>query len=43
MQKKLFTQIRNECRGNLKLALELLAVSVVRWHIVHLLYCNLAI
>ncbi len=42
MQKKLFTQIRNEWRGNLWLALELLVVSVVMWYIVDLLYCNLA-
>ena len=33
MQKKLFTQIRNEWRGNLWLALELLVVSVVMWYI----------
>ena len=42
MQKKLFTQIRNEWRGNLWLALELLVVSVVMWYIIDLLYCNLA-
>ena len=42
MQKKLFTQIRNEWRGNLWLALELLLVSVVMWYIVDLLYCRLA-
>lgn len=42
MQKKLFTQIRNEWRGNLWLALELLVVSVVMWYIVDLLYCTLA-
>ncbi len=42
MQKKLFTQIRNEWRGNLWLALELLVVSVVMWYIVDLLYCRLA-
>ena len=34
MQKKLFTQIRNEWRGNLWLALELLVVSVVMWYII---------
>ena len=42
MQKKLFTQIRNEWRGNLWLALELLVVSVVMWYIIDLLYCSLA-
>ena len=42
MQKKLFTQIRNEWRGNLWLALELLVVSVVMWYIIDLLYCRLA-
>ena len=42
MQKKLFTQIRNEWRGNLWLALELLVVSVVLWYIIDTLYCSLA-
>ncbi len=42
MNKKLFTQIRNEWRSNLWLALELLVVSVVMWYIVDLLYCRLA-
>ena len=42
MQKKLFTQIRNEWRGNLWLALELLVVSVVMWYIIDMLYCRLA-
>ena len=42
MQKKLFTQIRNEWRGNLWLALELLVVSVVMWYIIDLFYCHLA-
>ncbi len=42
MQKKLFTQIRNEWRSNLWLALELLVVSVVMWYIIDLLYCRLA-
>ena len=42
MNKKLFTQIRNEWRSNLWLALELLVVSVVMWYIVDLLYCQLA-
>lgn len=42
MNKKLFTQIRNEWRANLWLALELLVVSVVMWYIIDLLYCRLA-
>ena len=42
MQKKLFTQIRNEWRGNTWLALELLVVSVVMWYIIDMLYCSLA-
>lgn len=42
MNKKLFTQIRNEWRSNLWLVLELLVVSVVMWYIVDLLYCQLA-
>lgn len=42
MNKKLFTQIRNEWRSNLWLALELLVVSVVMWYIIDLLYCQLA-
>ena len=42
MQKKLFIQIRNEWRGNLWLALELLVVSVVLWYIIDMLYCRLA-
>ncbi len=42
MQKKLLTQIRNEWRSNLWLALELLVVSVVMWYIVDLLYCRVA-
>ena len=37
MNKKLFTQIRNEWRSNLWLALELLVVSVVMWYIIDLL------
>ena len=40
MNKKLFTQIRNEWRSNLWLALELLVVSVVMWYIIDLLYCR---
>ena len=42
MQKKLFTQIRNEWRGNVWLALELLVVSVVMWYIIDMLYCRAA-
>ena len=42
MNKKLFTQIRNEWRSNLWLALELLVVSVVMWYIIDLLYCRVA-
>ena len=42
MNKKLFTQIRNEWRSNLWLALELLVVSVVMWYIIDMLYCRLA-
>ena len=42
MQKKLLTQIRNEWRSNLWLALELLVVSVVMWYITDLLYCRVA-
>lgn len=42
MNKKLFTQIHNEWRSNLWLALELLVVSVVMWYIIDLLYCRMA-
>ena len=42
MNKKLFTQIRNEWHSNLWLALELLVVSVVMWYIIDMLYCRLA-
>lgn len=42
MNKKLFSQMRNEWRSNLWLALELLVVSVVMWYILDLLYCRLA-
>lgn len=42
MNKKLFTQIRNEWRSNLWLVMELLVVSVVMWYIIDLLYCRLA-
>ena len=38
MEKKLFTQIKNEWQSNLWLALELLVVSVVLWYVVDLLY-----
>ena len=34
MNKKLFTQIKNEWRSNLWLVTELLLVSVVLWYIV---------
>ena len=37
MQKKLFTQIRNEWCSNLWLMLELLVVSVVLWFFIDLL------
>ncbi len=43
MQKKLFTQICNEWRGNTWLAIELLVVSVVMWYIIDLFYCNVSI
>ena len=42
MNKKLFTQIKNEWRGNTWLALELLLVSVVMWYITDTLYCSTA-
>ena len=42
MEKKLFTQIRNEWHSNLWLALELLVVSVVMWYIIDLLYSRIA-
>lgn len=38
MNKKLFTQIRNEWRSNLWLVTELLLVSVVMWYIVDYMY-----
>ena len=38
MNKKLFTQIKNEWRSNLWLVTELLLVSVVLWYIVDLSY-----
>ena len=42
MNKKLFTQVRNEWRSNLWLVIELLVVSVVMWYIIDLLYCRIA-
>lgn len=42
MNKKLFTQIKNEWRSNLWLAVELLLVSVVMWWITDNLYVKLA-
>lgn len=42
MEKKLFTQLRNEWRSNLWLALELLVVSVVLWYVTDLLYVRIA-
>lgn len=42
MNKKLFTQIKNEWRSNLWLAIELLLVSVVMWYITDSLYCTTA-
>lgn len=38
MNKKLFTQIKNEWRSNLWLVIELLLVSVVMWYIVDYMY-----
>lgn len=43
MNKKLFTQIRNEWRTNLWLAAELLVVSVVLWYVVDFFYTNISI
>ena len=42
MNKKLFTQIKNEWRSNTWLAIELLVVSVVMWYITDTLYCYTA-
>lgn len=42
MNKKLFTQIKNEWRSNTWLAIELLVVSVVMWYIADNLYCTTA-
>lgn len=43
MNKKLFTQIKNEWRTNLWLIIELLVVSVVLWYIVDFFYVNISI
>lgn len=40
MNKKLFTQIKNEWRSNLWLVTELLLVSVVLWYIVDYMYVH---
>ena len=42
MNKKLFTQIKNEWRGNTWIAIELLVVSVVMWFITDMLYVRIA-
>lgn len=42
MNKKLYTQIKNEWRSNLWLLAELLVVSVVMWYIIDNVYSNLA-
>ena len=42
MNKKLFTQIKNEWRGNIWLAIELVLVSVVMWWISDTLYVRMA-
>ena len=42
MNKKLFTHIKNEWRGNTWLAIELLVVSVVMWFITDMLYVRIA-
>lgn len=42
MTKKLLTQITNEWRNNLWLALELLVVSVVMWYVVDYIYTQVA-
>lgn len=41
MFKKLFTQIKNEWRSNLWLALEMLIVSVVLWYVVDFFYVTI--
>ena len=38
MNKKLFTQIKNEWHSNLWIATELLLVSVVMWYVVDYIY-----
>lgn len=43
MNKKIFTQIKNERHSNLWLVLELLLVSVVMWYIVDYLYVTASI
>ena len=43
MNKKLFTQIKNEWRSNLWLITELLLVSVVLWYIVDYMYVQTSI
>ena len=43
MNKKLFSQIKNEWRTNLGLAIELLLVSVVMWWITDNLYCTASV
>lgn len=42
MNKKLITQIRNEWKSNLWLAIELLIVSVVMWYITDYMYARIA-
>ena len=42
MNKKLFTQIKNEWQSNTWLAIELLVVSVMMWYIADNLYCTTA-
>ena len=42
MNKKLFTQIKNEWRGNIWLVMELILVSVVMWWVTDKLYVRLA-
>ncbi|MDE6587669.1 MAG: ABC transporter permease [Paramuribaculum sp.] len=43
MNKKLFTQIKNEWRTNLWLIIELLVVSVVLWYIVDFFYTKISV
>lgn len=43
MNKKLFTQVKNEWRSNLWLATELLLVSVVMWYVVDYIYVQASI